>query len=71
MKCGSAARESEDAAGARRGSELRFERVDVRSKGGDPVRLDGITQQVELVAGEVGWGEEQTGHGASQLRLRQ
>jgi alanine racemase len=21
-------------------------------------------------AGEVGWGEEQTGHGASQLRLR-
>ena len=44
-------------------SELRLERVDVRAERGDPVRLDGVAQQVELVAGEVGWGEEQTGHG--------
>ena len=54
--------------GAGRRGELRLECVDVRAERGDPVRLDGVTQQVELGAGEVGWGEKETGHGCSQLR---
>ena len=53
------------------GGELRLECVDVRPEGGDPVRLDGFAQQVELVAGEVGWGEKEAGHGAASLALRQ
>ena len=68
---GGAAREGEDAARARCRGELRLERVDVRAEGGDPVRLDGVAQQVELGAGEVGWGEKETGHGRSQLRRRE
>ena len=28
----------------------------------------GVAQQVELGAGEVGWGEKEAGHGCSQLR---
>ena len=65
---GGAAREGQDAVGTGRRGELRLERVDVRAERGDPVRLDGVAQQVELGAGEVGWGEKEPGHGRSQLR---
>ena len=63
-----AAREGQDAARTGCRGELRLECVDVRAERGDPVRLDGVTQQVELGAGEVRWGEKEAGHGCSQLR---
>ena len=70
MEGGGAAREGKDAGRARGRGELRLERVDVRPERGDPVRLDGVAQQVELGAGEVGWGEKESCHGRSQLRRR-